>query len=400
MNEHSISTISDIDFSAKSTLEKGIIAFEKGDFSEAAGLFSLALVSNPGNVDALVRRAEANFKLEQYQQCYDDVTQALQIQPDNEQALFRRGTVLAMNGHLEESLKNLDRLLELNRNHIEGMLQCFWVYSRLGYHAAAEEHLRTALVVIPDETPIQMLATQFCVSVGRLEAARTLLSSVITREPENVEALKLRGLVWRHLGVPDMAVSDFSYAIDYAGPNAEMLIERGVSFIEMGKRTLTKKPYIRGLNDFDQALNEFSSQISRPAVVLNQRALAWGLLAGRRWFDKSGYRNALDDYAEAITKEPEFIDPFFNRASLNWKLGNTDQVIEDCSRIIALKPDHDEALHLRAEAYLQKKENDKAEADFQRIDRIHAALTEQQKRQHEENRHSCDSMDCSRFCRK
>lgn len=400
MNEHIMSTVSGIDFSAKSTIERGLTALQQGNASEAAGLFSLALVSEPNNLDALVQRAEANFKLEKYQESFDDATQALRLDPDNISALFRRGTVLAMNGHLEESLQDLDRLLELDRNHIEGMLRRFWVHARLGNHHAADEDLRTALVMIPDETPIQMLATQFCLNVGRLEAARTLLSSVITREPDNVEALKFRGLVWRHLGAPDMAVSDFSYAIDYTGPNAELLVERGISFIEMGKRTLTKKPYIRGLNDFDQALNEFSSQISRPAVVLNQRALAWVLLAGRRWFDKSGYRNALDDYAEAIAKEPEFIDPLFNRASLHWKLGNTDQVIEGCGRVIALQPDHEEALHLRAEAYLQKKEGDKAEADFQRIDRIHAALTEQQKRQHAENRHACDSMDCGRFCRK
>lgn len=400
MNGQSITTASMLDFSAKTTVERGLAALEQGNVSEAAGLFSLALVSEPNNIDAWVHRAEANFKLEKYQESFDDATQALRLAPDNVQALLRRGTVLAISGHPDEALADLDRLLLLDKNHVEAMLRRFWVHARSGQNHAAEEDLRTALVIIPDETPIQMLATQFCLNSGRLEAARTLLSSIITREPENIEALKLRGLVWRHLGAPDMAVSDLSYAVDAAGPNAELLVERGVSFIEMGKRTLTKKPYMRGIKDFDQVLNEFSSELIRTAVVLNQRALAWTLLAGRCWFDKSGYQNALDDYAEAIVKEPEFIDPLFNRATLNWKLGKTDQVIEDCSRVIALKPDHEEALHLRAEAYLRKNENDKAETDFQLIDRIHATLTEKQKQQHEENRHACDSMDCSRFCRK
>lgn len=393
-------TISTIDFSTATSLARGKECFLEEKFSDAAGLFSLALINDPNNAEAYRYRAEAYFRLEEYQKSFDDASHALTLSPDDPVALFRRGTVLAMHGHPEEALQDMNRLLERDRDHIEGLLRRFWIFVQLGQPHAADEDLRTLLVTIPDETPIQFHATQVCLQTGRLDAARTLLSSIITRESENVEALKLRGLVWRHLGAPDMAVSDFSYAVDAGGASAELLVERALSFIEMGKRTLTKKAFRYALEDLDRVLDEFSDQLLKPAVVLDQRALAWTHFAERCWFDKSGYQKALGDFAEAIARDPEFVDALFHRASLHWKLEHTTETIEDCDRILQFKPDHEDALHLRAEAFLKRKEPEKAEADFQKIDRIHAAMAEKQTQAIAENRKSCDDMDCSRFCRK
>lgn len=396
MQEHTISTI---DFSAATSLERGMECYAEGKYVEATGLFSLVLLSDPENVRAYRQRAECYFHLEEYQKAYDDASRTLALAPDDPQGLFRRGAVLAMHGHLEESLADLNRLLESDRNHIEGLLRRYWVFMQLRQHHAADEDLRTLLVIIPDETPIQFLATQFCLQTGRLDAARTLLSSIVTREPDNVEALKYRGLVWRHLGAPDMAVSDFSHAIDVAGPTAELLVERAVSFIEMGKRTLTKKGYRHALDDLTRVLEELVGQVTRPAVVLNQRALAWTHFADRCWFDKSGYQKAMDDYAEAVRKEPDFAEAIFNRASLQWKLGEHETVLEDCTKLIELQPDHIDALHLRAEAFLKSGDPQRAEQDFQAIDRINATRSEEQDKMTNENRQACEELDCSRFCR-
>ncbi len=211
--------------------------------------------------------------------------------------------------------------------------------------------------------------------------------------------LKYRGVVWRHLGVPDMAVADFSKAMDIAGPNAELLAERAIALIEMGKRSLTNKYYKRAVYDFTWVLDEMADQLANTALIHFHRAQAFAFVAARNWFDKSGYQHALADYAEAVAKKPDFVEAFFGRATLHWQLGHVAETLEDCNQLISLQSDHTDALHLRAEVYLKMKEPEKAEADFQAIDRLHGILARQQTQSMEENRSACDHLDCSRFCR-
>lgn len=386
-------TVSTLDFSASTSLERGMQCFRDEDYAGAVGSFSLALIGDPENVEVYARRAEAYFRLEEYQKSYDDATRALALVPDDPTALFRRGTLLAMHGHLEESLADLDGLLRLDRDHVDARLRRFAVLTGLGRTHAADEDLRNALILIPDETPRQLDAAVLCLRSDRPDAARTLLSAVLTREPEHVGALKLRGLAWRSLGVPDMAVSDLSFAVDATEePDAELLVERAAALVEMGKRTLTKRAYKQALDDLTRALDDFPQQSVRPAVVRVRRAEAWTLFADRCWFDKSGYQKAIDDYTEAIRLEPDLIDAYRNRAALYWKLGNADKVIEDCHRVVAANPEDVDALHLRAEAFLQSGEAEKAEADFREIDRIHETRSALQKQATEENRKACEGL--------
>jgi tetratricopeptide (TPR) repeat protein len=201
------------------------------------------------------------------------------------------------------------------------------------------------------------------------------------------------------LGVPDMAVADFSKAMDVAGPNAELLAERAIALTEMGKRSLTNKNYKRAVYDLTWVLDEMADQLVSPAPILFHRAQAQALIAARNWFDKSAYQLALDDYSEALTNKPDFLEALFCRASLHWQLGRVAETLEDCNKLIDMKSDHTDALQLRAETYLKMKEPEKAEADFQTIDRIHDILAQQQAQNLEENRSACDTLDCSRFCR-
>ncbi len=393
------STIAALNFSASSSADRGKEAYDKGDFSEAVGLFSLVLLSNPGDLDALRGRAESYFRLEEYQKSLNDATQLLAIVPDDPAMLFRRGTILTMNGHFDEAIADLTRLLRQEPDDVEGLLYRFWAYMQQRQFLAAEEDLRYILIILPDETPIQTTAVHFFLQTGALQPANTVISRILNREPENVEMLKYRGIVWRHLGVPDMAVKDFSRAMDVAGPNAELLTERAIALIEMGQRSLTNKRYNRAVYDFTWVLEEMAEQLENQAPIFFHRAQAWALIAARNWFDKSGYKKSLADYTEALSQKPDFIEALFHRATLHWQLGSVAETLEDCNRLLELQSDHTEALQLRAEVYLKLKEPEKAEADFQTIDRLHEIMARQQAQNLDDNRSACDNLDCSRFCR-
>lgn len=385
--------------SADQLLQRGRRAFETGQFSEAAGEFSLVLLGQPGHVEALRFRSEAYFRLEKYQESFNDANQVLAAAPKDAVALNRRGMILAMSGHLDEALTDLTQLLQADPDHVEARLRRYWVFMRMRQVHAAEEDMRRLLIVLPDETPIQMTAAECFLQTGHLASARDVLTRVLGREPENVTALKYRGLAWRHLGAPEMSVDDFSAALDVTGDDPALLVERAASLIELGKRTFTQKAYRYAIEDLTKVVEEMDAKLAKPAVVYNIRAQAWTFIAQRAWFDKSGYRKAIDDYDTAILKEPEFLEAYHNRASLHWHLGNVDDVIEDCTKILSLKADHVEALHLRAEAFLRKKEHEKADADFDAIDRIHDSTAEDAEKTRLENRSACDNIGgCGGHC--
>ncbi len=122
-----VSATADIDFSTASSLQRGREAFDKNEFSEAVGLFSLTLLSEPSNADALRARAEAYFRLEEYQKSLNDATQLLATAPDDIAMLCRRGTILAMSGNFDLAMTDLSRLLRLEPDHVEGRLRRYWV---------------------------------------------------------------------------------------------------------------------------------------------------------------------------------------------------------------------------------------------------------------------------------
>ncbi len=375
---------------AEETMSRAQVALEKGNLSEAVGLFSLFLVNHPTNLEALRARCEILFRLERYQESYNDACQILQWDANDVVALNRTGQILAMSGHFDNSLADLTHLLQIDPDHFEARLHRYWVYMRTRQTHEAENDMRQLLILLPDDVAQLMKTAECFLQMGHLVSAREVLDRVLSFEPENVVALKYRGLVWRHLNVPELSVEDLTKAMEFTPDDPVLYVERADSLMEWGKRTFTKKAYRNGIQDLTRVLNEMD--VPKPAVVHCLRAQIWTLLAERSWFDKSGYKKALDDFDTAVKCDGEYEEAYLKRAQLLWKQGQAAAVIEDCTKILNRHPNHTDALYLRAEAYLSQKEPDLAEADFNAIDRMHELMAQDAEKTREENRRACDEL--------
>ncbi len=55
----------------------------------------------------------------------------------------------------------------------------------------------------------------------------------------------------------------------------------------------------------------------------------------------------MEDYSQVIALEPEHLDALFQRGSAYEKLGKIDEAAKDFSGVIALDPNHAKALYAR-----------------------------------------------------
>jgi Flp pilus assembly protein TadD len=76
------------------------------------------------------------------------------------------------------------------------------------------------------------------------------------------------------------------------------------------------------------------------------------------------YKDAIDDYTEAIRAKPDYADAYTNRGWSYLQLGLYEKAIMDVSEAIRLKPDDPEAYFNRGDAYFDLKQYENAISDY------------------------------------
>jgi tetratricopeptide (TPR) repeat protein len=98
----------------------GNAAFKAGDFESAVELYSECVTMAPGAAVAYANRAMALLRLRHFVAADDDCTRALAIDAANIKVLFRRATVRAELGQLDDAAADVGALLQLYGKHGPG----------------------------------------------------------------------------------------------------------------------------------------------------------------------------------------------------------------------------------------------------------------------------------------
>jgi tetratricopeptide (TPR) repeat protein len=95
-----------------------------------------------------------------------------QRQPDNPSVLFGLARSLAGNGHKQQALQLLNRLLALYPNDWKALGERGWLYVQLDRPAEAENDLRRAYTLAPPDLPLLIHLSDCLRLVGKSEEAR------------------------------------------------------------------------------------------------------------------------------------------------------------------------------------------------------------------------------------
>lgn len=153
---------------------------------------------------------------------------------------------------------------------------------------------------------------------GKYAKAKEDFDKILERNPNDGEALELRGLVYYKMNLPKEAIADFNDAWRFTRKN-EIYMHRGLAFIKM------KAPY-DAFQDFDRMLE---------AEPNNATAHSY---KGETYASLGKYREAINLFNDAIELDP--YDAYFynNRGSAYAKIGKFDLAMEDFNTAISIEP--------------------------------------------------------------
>ena len=129
------------------------------DAAHAFATSSQALALSPDDPDLLIDRAVAAGSLERWQDSVDDLTRALDVDRNRPDAMVLRGSAWRHLGHDELAQDDVDRALAIDPENAEALLERGILRQRRADTAGARDDWQKAITLAPD-TPTADLAEQ------------------------------------------------------------------------------------------------------------------------------------------------------------------------------------------------------------------------------------------------
>lgn len=132
----------DVERVAEEEKRAGNASWAKNDYKKALVSFSTAALIKPDEATYWTNSAAARLKIatrDQFSQAVADCSIALEYEPNNAKALYRRGLALAMIGRKADAIKDLTRLVDLCPDNEPAKEMLHWASSATS-SSAPEQH--------------------------------------------------------------------------------------------------------------------------------------------------------------------------------------------------------------------------------------------------------------------
>ncbi len=166
---------------------------------------------------------------------------------------------------------------------------------------------------------------------GQLAEAQTIYRSILTRSPDDFDALHLLGLIAYQASEFEEAEVLIGKAIGVNGDNPASHSNRGLA--------------LRGLKRFEEALASYARAIAIKPDYAGAYYNRGNLLHELKRFDE-----ALASHDCAIAIRPDHAEAHFSRGNTLHELERFNEALASHDRAIALKPDYAEAYYSRGNA--------------------------------------------------
>ena len=155
----------------------------------------------------------------------------------------------------------------------------------------------------------------------------------------------MRGWAYYMLKQPQAAMQDYNPAISISPTDADILLDRGVLFVEQ--------------NDYDRALRDYNQAIS----LKPDYALAYAN-QGHLYRTMKRPDDALTALSTAIKLNPNLASAYPNRASVYGEKGDWRAMYEDANKLIELSPNDRMGYDFRGKYYFEVGQYEPAISDF------------------------------------
>jgi tetratricopeptide (TPR) repeat protein len=210
-----------------------------GKNEEAIKYLDKALEIDPNNANALTSKGLALYNLGNYQEAVKYHDKALEINPNGGPALNNKGLALYGLGKYDEALEYYDRALEIDPNGGPAALLLSnkgLAFEKLGKHQEAIKWCDKALEINPNNGEALSTKGSAFYNLGKFEEALEYCDKALEINAKYVDVLNTKGSALYMLGKYEEALEYYDKALEIDPNNADILSNKGFAVDELGKR--------------------------------------------------------------------------------------------------------------------------------------------------------------------
>lgn len=336
---------------AQTLLEQGLTRYQQANYPAAISKLNQAIKSNPNLSTAYNIRADAYYRLGDYQKSQADASEAIRLNPEDANALYDRGFSLYKLKNFNGAIADFDQAIAMEANNAnnyygrglarmqiretEAAIADFTKAISLNYQFEAAYIERGQLYRIKGLTTEALNDFNQVISLNpenidayyqrgltqyqrsELQTAKNDLTKVIELEPDLIKAYILRGSVYNDLRDYEKAMDDFNIALKIDPKSSDVYTQRGNFYLQKG--------------NLDQAIADLNRAIS-----LNSKDEKAYNFRGNVKQEQGLFPAALQDYNQAIAINSEYANAYYNRGLVNMTLGNIPKAIADFEKAAQL----------------------------------------------------------------
>ena len=166
-------------------LLEGKINLEQHHFQLAMDMFNAALEIDPNNTEALLRQGQAYFFMGNPDESIASFKKALAINPNYLPALESIAKVSRANKNYLESMKAYEQMLKLNPNNLQALANIADLYHQMKYYWQAIDIFEKIIEKYPNFIPAQIGIGRAYQELALFEKAKQAYLTVLAKEPQN-----------------------------------------------------------------------------------------------------------------------------------------------------------------------------------------------------------------------
>ncbi len=296
---------------------------------------------------------EVNALLEHYQTGQYDQAENLAKTiilkyPDYQLSWKILGTILQQTGRLQESLTAHQRAVEISPNDTQALNNLAVTLQELGRLEEAEASLRKAIAISPGYAEAYNNLGNTLQELDRLEEAQVSYNQALAIKPEYADILYNLGNALQKLGMFEEAERNYKKVIAIKPDLAIAHNNLGVTLGELGRLHDAEKCYIQAL----KIKPEYADAYYNFGVTLQE--------LGR-------LEEAETNYRKAISITPEYVLAYNNIGVILQEMGRLKEAEASLRKAIAIKPDYAEALNNLAVTLQELGRLEEAEASLRKL---------------------------------
>ncbi|CAG8539344.1 6233_t:CDS:2 [Ambispora gerdemannii] len=334
-------------------------------------------------------RAKTLLRTHDYASAFEDLNIAIKQSPRRLEAFRIRGYAWGLLRHWDESMIDLHKALEIEKDNSDTLGVRGAIYGMMGKYEEALNDLTLSLKKEPDNAFSLRYRGWINFNLRNYDQALEDLQKSLTREPNNAFAIRHRGMVYHILRQYSNALSDFNKAIQFNEEDFVIMQLRGDTYMNLGyfnealdnlNKVLdenssnsfalhTRGTVLRLLRRHDEALLDLHKAVMLDplnGVALRRRA--------RCYQELEYYNEAFVDFESALSSDPTDIYALKERSELYCQIGDFQKAIEDLNAIVELDPNNVDGFKQRGLLYFQIGMQEEAKRDWERVKEFTNAL--------------------------